>query len=113
MRVHGSYKNDWSAVLSAFNIHFFSQKTAHYAQLETQALTKKKKRNRKRTSSCFQFQHLVEKGWYLESAATIRLEDNEDFTLGQPKKNWKALLIDASQTYIECYGTIDSISHTC
>ena len=40
LRLHESYKNDWSAFVSAFKKQCSSQNTAYYAQGEAQALTK-------------------------------------------------------------------------
>ena len=84
LRLHESYKNDWSAFVSAFKKQFSSQKTAYYAQVEAQALTKKDTENVRHYA--LKVQQLVEKGWYNESAATINLKCNEIFTRGLPKK---------------------------
>ena len=76
LRLHESYKNDWSAFVSAFKKQFSSQKTAYYAQVEAQALTKKDTESVRHYA--LKVQQLVEKGWYNESAATINLKCNEN-----------------------------------
>ena len=63
---------------------FSSQKTAYYAQVEAQNLTKKDTESVRHYA--LKVQQLVEKGWYNESAATIVLKCNEIFTRGLPKK---------------------------
>ena len=84
LRLHESYKNDWSTLVSAFKKQFSSQKTAYYAQVEAQALMKKDTQSVRHYA--MKVQQLVEKGWYNESAATINLKCNEIFTRGSPKK---------------------------
>ena len=41
MRLQKSYKNDWTVFASVFKQRKSSQKTAYYAQVEAQAVTKK------------------------------------------------------------------------
>ena len=83
MRLHESYKNDWSTFVSAFKKEFSSQKTLHYAQVEAQALTKNETKYLRHY--LLDVQQLVEKGWCYESAATINLKCNEIFTRSSPK----------------------------
>ena len=45
LRLHESYKNDWSAFVSAFKKQFSSQKTACFAQVESQAFRRKENGN--------------------------------------------------------------------
>ena len=41
IRLHDSYKQDWSAFVLAFTKQLFSQKNAYYAQIEALSLVKK------------------------------------------------------------------------
>ena len=86
LRLHEIYRKEWSAFVSAFKKkQFSSQKTAYYAQVETQGLTKRKIRNMRHYA--LKVQKGVDKVWCIESAATINFKRNEFFTTGLPKKN--------------------------
>ena len=72
LRLHGSYKSDWSSFVASFENQFFSLKSAYYAQNETQALRKKQADNVRHFA--LRAQQLAEKSWCNECAATISLK---------------------------------------
>ena len=100
IRLHDSYKQDWSAFVQAFKKQFSSQKNAYYAQVE--ALTLVKKDNETVRHFALKVQQLIEKSWCNENASTISLKCNEIFNKGLPKnlKNF------ANRRQVELTSTI-------
>ena len=83
MRLPENYKKDWSACVPAFT-QLSAELTAHYAQNEAQASTKKKTENIRQYT--LRSQQFFEKCWCNEFAATINLKCNEIFTQGLTEK---------------------------
>ena len=84
LQLHEKYeKNELSAFESAFKKQFFSKKTAHYAQVETQTLMEKETENVHFFD--LKVQQIVERGYCHESAAAINLKCDEIFTRGLTK----------------------------
>ena len=83
--LHISYKQHWNSFVHLLEKQFPSQKTAYYRQVEAMSLMKKKDNETVRHFA-LRVQQLVTKGWCNENAATINLKNNENFTIGLPKK---------------------------
>ena len=66
------YKDDWPSFLQILKKHFFSQKEAYYAQLETLALTGKDDETIRQLA--FEVEALVKQVWCNEVPSTINLE---------------------------------------
>ena len=81
LRLHESYKIGWSAFVFAYKEQLFSHKTAYYAQVEAQALTKKTAIVRHYALKAQQ------KGWCNVCAANFTLNYIKSFSRG-PGKNW-------------------------
>ena len=82
--LHTSCKQQWNSFVQFFKKQFSSQKTSYYAQVEAMSLMKED--NRTVRHFALRLQQLNKKGWCTESAATINLKNNENFTKGLPKK---------------------------
>ena len=89
LRIHESYKNDWSAFVYQIRKQFSSQNNAYHAKVDTQVFFKNKTENVRQ--QVLEVPQLFENIWCNESAATINLKCNEISTRG---RNWKTLLID-------------------
>ena len=84
MRLHESYKNDWSAFVSSFEKEFSSQKTAYYAQVDAQALTKGGTENLR--DYALKFEQIFENFWSKKPAATHNLKCKKTITGGLLKR---------------------------
>ena len=83
IRLHDTYKQDWTAFVQAFKKQFSSPKIAHYTQVE--ALNLVRKDNGAVRHFALKVQQIVEKGWCNKNSSIKNLKCTEIFAKLLPK----------------------------
>ena len=87
----------------------FPSKTAYYGQLWSEVLTKKETETVR--LSALKFQHVMEKGWPIEKAASVKRECKEQFYRGL-LKNWQKLRMNGNSKIQTLLRNIPSLPYT-